>query len=194
MEFKEVINKRHSIREFEKKEVPRKTIRELIISATKAPSGRNEQPWVFYVVSKNEDLNKIKVILQNYVRQNKIRFDYKEKKIQKEAKNFYSNLGNPPSVIFVYRKIKRNPPAYQMFNDIAAISCAIENLMLSAVSKGLGTCWIGTFKAKEKEITKIVNAPKNQELMASIVIGYPKKGYVPLKREKKKLNEVLKFI
>ena len=50
MDFQKVIDGRHSIRELEKKEVPRKVVEKLIRNAMKAPSGKNEQNWKFYVV------------------------------------------------------------------------------------------------------------------------------------------------
>ena len=65
--------------------------------------------------------------------------------------------------------------------------------MLSAVNKGLGTCWIGTFKNFEKEVSRVLNV-KNKKLVGGILIGYPAKDFKPLKRSKKKLNEILKFV
>jgi len=194
MQLKKAIDKRKSIRSFQRKKVSKKIIKEIIKDACKAPSGKNEQPWRFYVVSKKEDINKVKNILQDHIKENKIDFNFLSPKIQNEAKNFYSNLGNPPIIIFIYRELKKNPPGYQFFNDVAGISCAIENLMLSVVDKGLGSCWVGSFKSKEKDISQLVKASKSQELMASLVIGYPKKGYMPLIRKKKKINEILKFV
>jgi len=35
---------------------------------------------------------------------------------------------------------------------------------------------------------------KDKELVTGIIVGYPRKGYVPLKRDKKELNEILKFV
>ncbi len=193
MKLQEAINKRHSIREFEKKEIPKSILNRIIKNATKAPSAKNEQPWIFYVVTSKKTMLGVLNILHSYLNENKIEFNNLKSKIKKAAKSFYLDMGGAQNIIFAYREKKENPPSYQFFNDIASISCAIENLMLSAVEEGLGTCWVGTFKAKETQISKLINAPKNQELMAAIVLGYPKKGYKPLKRKKKKLKEVLKF-
>ena len=186
MEFQEVINKRHSIREYETKQIPKSILKKLIINAGKAPSAKNEQPWNFYVITNKKKRDYLSNILHKEF--NKI--SKKEKlspNLIKIASKFYQNMGNAPNIIFVYSNNKE-------FNKIVSISCAIENLMLSATALGLGTCWIGTFKDKEKEISKLLNIPNNKELIASIIIGYPKKGYVPLKRDKKKLNEICKLI
>jgi nitroreductase len=45
--------------------------------------------------------------------------------------------------------------------DTAAV---IENMLLTACSKGLGTCWIGAFK--DYEVRKVVNAPTNMRSVA----------------------------
>lgn len=194
MELKDVINRRHSIREYEKKLVSKKILKELISDASKAPSAKNEQNWFFYIISKIENRNKVIEILHSYLRENKIEFNKINPEIREIAQKFYSNLGDAPNIIFIYRNKKNNSPVYQNFNDIASISCAIENLMLSATNKGLGSCWVGSFKDKEKEISNLVGAEKNQELMATVLVGYPRKVSKILIRDKKKLNEIVKFI
>ena len=100
------------------------------------------------------------------------------------------------NLIFAYRKKEINDPIYVKPNDIASISCAMENLMLCAVEKNLGTCWIGTFNGikTQKELRKILKTKDNEELIGSLVIGYPKKGYKPFNKKFKKLNDVFKFV
>ena len=50
-------------------------------------------------------------------------------------------------------------------------AAAIQNILLTAYSLGLGSCWIGAFK--EDEIRQIINAPKEMRPVALIPIGYP---------------------
>ena len=63
--------------------------------------------------------------------------------------------------------------------------------MLSTANKGLGTCLIGTFRTFENEISRILKVRK-RELVAGILIGYPNEK--PIKRKRKKLYEILKFV
>jgi nitroreductase len=196
MEFQKLINQRHSIREYENKRVPRSIIKEIIESAVKAPSACNRQPWIFYSVDKQEKRNKIAKILKSILKIMDKQIKTSPKEIQKITYNFYSDLGGAQNIIFIFRKISKNEAEYVKPGDIASISCAAENLMLSAVDFGLGTCWVGSFNGPqtEKMVREVIGARKDEELMASIIIGYPKKGYIPLKREKKKLKEVLRFV
>ncbi len=195
MKFQEIINKRHSIREFEKKKVPIPILKRLIKNATEAPSACNRQPWIFYCINNKKKRDEISKLLLGAFKRLWKETEVKNKKIQKIANNFYKDMGGAQNIIFVYRKKSRNEAPHVRPNDMLSIACAIENLMLCSVEKGLGTCWIGTFKGGkiEKELGRILKI-KEEELIGSIVIGYPKKGYKPLIRRKKKLNEVLKFI
>lgn len=68
--------------------------------------------------------------------------------------------------------------------------------MLSATNKGLGSCWIGSFKEPktENKLKQILKTNQNEELVASLLIGYPKEDFKPIKRKKKQLSEILKFV
>ncbi len=199
MKLQNAIDGRHSIREFEKKKVPQKVLRDLIKNATKAPSAANLQPWRFYIVSSKskrdfiaqETKKKFEVILKT---RNLKQANMKTRKIQKIAKKFYENLGDAPHIILAYRQKERKEESYVLPCDISSISAAVQNLMLSAVEKGLGTCWVGTINGFEKKLNRFLGIPSNQELVASVLVGYPKIDSKILLRKKKSLNEVMKFI
>lgn len=195
MKLQEAIDKRHSVREFEQKKVPRNIIKKLIINASKAPSACNRQPWIFYCVDNNIKIDNISKLLLTQFKKLSKQTKLKSKKSQDIANNFYQNIGGARNLIFVYRKKDKNQPLHIKFNDTLSIACAFENLMLSSTEQGLGACWIGTFKGPkiEEELGKILQIKDNEELIGSLVIGYPKRGYKHLTKNKKKLNEILKF-
>ncbi len=190
MDFEEVVNLRHSVRSFEPKKVSKVILESLIKNATKAPSSSNDQNWKFYVVSETKTRNELAKLLSKSLKKFKTEFDKLSPELRKIADNFYSNMGGCQNVIFAY--IPKNLKSRD--SDVASISCACQNLMLSATNKCLGSCWVGTFKGFEKEINKLLKIPKNEELVASILIGYPSKNFKPLNRTKKKISDVLIFI
>jgi len=196
MELSKAIQKRHSVRSFEKKKVPRSVLKSLIKSAIKAPSASNRQPWIFYVVETAAKRDEIAQVLSDTLNVFKKDIEKKPKKIQTVMCEFYSNLGEAQNLIFAFRKKNKNESPHIYPNDIASISCAFENVMLSAVEKGFGTCWVGSFKdpKAEAKLKNILSIPKDEDLVASLVIGYPAKDFKPLKRRKKKMSEVLKFV
>lgn len=195
MNLKDAIDNRRSIRSFEKRQVPKEILKKLVIQASKAPSASNRQPWFFYVVCSKGKRNIISGYLRDTLEILREQVLKKPKNLQKIINSFYVNMGDCPNVIFIFREKIENATPDIYPNDIASISCAVENLMLSAVEYGLGTCWIGSFKDSkiEEKIKHLLNVPNNQELISSILIGYPKKGYKPLIRKKKELKEILKF-
>lgn len=58
MEFKDVLTKRHSVRDFKPDEVPDDILKNIIELAAKTPSWENSQPWNVYIV-KGDVLDKI---------------------------------------------------------------------------------------------------------------------------------------
>ena len=57
--------------------------------------------------------------------------------------------------------------------------------MFSATENGLGTCW---FKSDDK-LRKILGAAKDEEMVSSIIIGYPKKDHKHPVIKRKKLKK-----
>ena len=52
-------------------------------------------------------------------------------------------------------------------------AAAIQNLMLAAVDRGLGTCWIGSFN--EGDVAKAVGFPARVRPVALLPVGHPAK-------------------
>ncbi|MFQ6056398.1 MAG: nitroreductase family protein [Methanosarcinales archaeon] len=60
---------------------------------------------------------------------------------------------------------------------IQDVSAAIQNMLLTAHSMKLGSCWIGAFR--EEEIKEILEVPKEIKILAIIPIGYPDEDPLP---------------
>jgi len=72
---------------------------------------------------------------------------------------------------------------------LMAIGACIENMLLYAYSKQIGTCWLGEILNKKKSIQKILKIPANFELTAVIALGYYSKlAKLPQRR---KINELI---
>jgi len=53
----------------------------------------------------------------------------------------------------------------------ADAAAAIENMILTAVEKGIGSCWIGS--VKREELAKILNIPEHCTIDSVVALGYP---------------------
>lgn len=136
---------RRSIRNFkEGKKVEGRKITKLLKAAMAAPSACNIQPWDFIVIDDAEIVSRIKNSIENYG-------DY-----------------NAPMIIVITGN-NRNIP----WKDNGIIDCALamQNIMISAPTLGLGTVCVGGFK--RKTVKEILGIPDDIEPIGMLYIGYP---------------------
>lgn len=119
--LKEIQNRR-SIRNYTNEIIPKEEILNLLKAGIMAPSAKNNQPWRFVIVSS----------------------DIKDKISLKMTELYGPNktaevIKTVPYLILIYNKDN------EYFNHLS-IGAAIENILLEATNKGLGTLWIGYIK------------------------------------------------
>lgn len=151
------IVKRRSIRRFQQKKIPFKLLEKLVNAARFAPSGGNLQPCEYIIVDQKDLLEKVFSTLKWA--------DYLEE-------------GTPPSgesptayiVILLNRKIRRKGGEYDL-------GMAAENIMLTALEEGVGTCCIGSME--KERLIKILAIPKHCDVELVIALGYPDEISIP---------------
>jgi nitroreductase len=170
MDFTELLEKRRSIRDFEDKPVSLETIKAIIAESIKAPNAGNRQQWKFIVVNNKAMMKRIsdasKAVIMAGIEKdpNSPMKGYLETLKKEDFIVFY----NAPCVVFLVGPAK-NPTIAQDCGLLAAY------FMLSAASKGLGTCWIAQgAEARDPELLKELNLPDGFRLWAPIILGYPK--------------------
>ena len=189
MEFTEVVEKRRSVRAFNSEPVSKEIILELLEAANMAPSATNSQPWSFLVLEKNE-LEALFLITEeafnerfgamprDEVDQKLARLSIPDEDKFRGLSRFYKTLGGAPVVIVVC--VTRGDSDYNSLLNIASASAAVQNLLLAASNKGLGSCWMmGPLQKREKEIKALLKIPANQDIIAMVPIGYPEKEPLP---------------
>ena len=168
MDLLDAVAKRRSIRIYKKQDLPPGIIEKLLEAARHAPSAGNVQPWEFVVAS----TQKTKRDLSNAAFGQK---DLQEASIVivvcADEKRAAENYGDRGRTLYCLQ-------------DTAA---AIQNILLTACSLGLGSCWIGAFK--EDEIRKVINAPKDMRPVALIPVGYPNEA--PEARPRRPIGEIM---
>jgi nitroreductase len=162
----EVIKKRKSSRSYKLTPVPVDKLEKVLDAARLAPSAGNIQPWHFIVVSNSE----------------------KRRKIARGCM-FGRFLTESPVVIVGCGDQSASPRWYAIDTCIA-----MENLVLTATSEGLGTCWIGAFN--EREIREMLKIPVRLKVVALLALGYPREKLdisaklAHLIRPRKKLEKI----
>jgi nitroreductase len=168
MEVLEAIKGRRSIRFFTNQPVSKEEIKTLIDAARHAPSAGNIQPWEFIIVKEAEIKHKLAVAALNQTH-------------VEEAPVVIVVCANPDVSRSGYGS--RGATLYCV-QDTAA---ATQNILLTAYSMGLGTCWVGAFE--EEEIKKALGIPDDMRPVAMIPVGYGKGN--PPKHPRRALNEII---
>ncbi|MBN1244285.1 nitroreductase family protein [Candidatus Bathyarchaeota archaeon] len=169
MELEEAIKGRRSIRAFKPQDVPEETVEKLIDAARHAPSAGNIQPWEF-VIARNLET---------------------KQKLARAAFN-QEFVEEAPVVIVVCADKNRSSMRYGIRGEtlycIQDTAAAIQNILLTAHSLGLGTCWVGAFN--EDEAKKALKTPVGIRPVAMIPVGYPDK--TPSQRGRRPLNQIVR--
>ena len=137
MEFSELILKRRSVRKYNNNQVPINVLKDIIHDSLLAPSAGNEQPWKFIIVNNKYLLKKISDVCKNNIlaRIKNSPNDYASKYSNMLKNESFNIFYNAQSLIIILGE--SNIKNLQL--DCTLAACY---LMMSAASKGLGSCWI----------------------------------------------------
>lgn len=156
-------------RNFTSQEIPDTVIETLLSAALHAPSVGFSQPWEFVII--RDSLIKAKV-KASFMRENQ-----KAKEIFKN-RPFYNQIllegiTTAPVNIAVFYKPSPHPVVGQTSMDKFgpySVCLAIQNLWLMARAENIGLGWVSILD--EEEVKIILNAPRENELIAYLCIGY----------------------
>jgi nitroreductase len=158
MDVLEAVRGRRSVRAFRNEDISAESVDKLLDAARWAPSAGNIQPWEFIIIRKPE----IKARLV-------------------EAALDQSFIGAAPVVIVVCadedRSSQRYGPRGKTLYCLQDTAAAVQNILLTAHSLGLGTCWVGAFD--EDETRTILNIPLGTRPVAIIPVGCPDESPSP---------------
>ena len=141
------IKDRRSIRAFTSQQVDDGTIDTILDAGRWAPSGLNNQPWRFAVITDKA----LKDELSGLTRYDTI------------IKSAYA-------VIAVFLD---TAAGYDRTKDLQAIGACIENMLLAITGLGLGGVWLGEILKSGAEVKRLTGAPDAYDFMAAIALGYP---------------------
>ncbi|MEN6371746.1 MAG: nitroreductase family protein [Armatimonadota bacterium] len=147
----ETIRQRRSIRAYKSDPVSESDLRDIVAAGFCAPKAHGRQAVHAIVVTDSE------------------------KREQLSESNTWSRfLAQAPAIIAVC--VDKDAAGNFWVDDGAAF---MENLMIAARAKGLGTCWIGVHDAiydgvdSEHTVRDILNVPDNMRILALTPVGYP---------------------
>ncbi|HOJ14842.1 MAG TPA: nitroreductase family protein [Deltaproteobacteria bacterium] len=162
----DLIVSRRSIRSFEPRPVGEGLVERILEAGRWAPSGMNNQPWRFAVITDRGLVEQVSRLTR------------------------YSRiLAQAPVLVAVFLDMEAS---YHRTKDVQAIGACIQNMLLEAHAEGLGAVWIGEILRSEAELKELLEAPEGFELMAVLAVGHPR-GPAPRPPARKALEELVFF-
>lgn len=169
LQFLDLVTKRYSCRNYLPMPISRDILKSVITTAQLAPSACNLQPWEFIILDTPEACE---AAHNSYNRE-----------WVKSAPAFIIACGN-------HDKAWHRTSDNKDHTDVD-ISIAIEHICLAASSLELGTCWICNFDVAL--LKKQLNIPENIEPIAIIPIGYPDKDATIPSKNRKNIEDIIKW-
>jgi len=143
---------RRSIRRYQDRPVPREALETIVDCGRLAATARGVQPWEFVVITNRAMRGKLAEICENG------RF-----------------LANAPAAIVVLCRESR----YYLEDGCNAA----HNMLVAAAALGIGSCWIaGDKKPYADDVRRLVGAPEDCKLIATLAFGYADEQPTPAKR------------
>jgi iodotyrosine deiodinase len=193
-EFRDRMSTRRSVRQFSREPVEFELIENAIAAAGTAPSGANQQPWTFVVVSDPALKHEIRAAAEAEER------DAYEHRMTEEWLEALEPLGtdwrkphieDAPYVIVVFEQ------AYGLEGDRRrkhyyakeSVGIAVGLLLASLHLAGLAT--LTHTPSPMGFLGRILGRPRNERPFCLIPVGYPAEGSTVPKLEKKPLDEIL---
>ncbi len=176
----EAIYSLRAMRRLKPDAVPEADLRYIVDAATQAPSAVNNQDWAFVVVTDPEQRRRLgeiyRAIGRKVIRDRALasgELPDEAERVYRRAMILVEHLGEAPALILV--AVRGTPPttAAEGSSWFGSIYPAIQNLMLAARTRGLGTTLTTLHKLRENDVKAILGIPDAFETIALIPVGYP---------------------
>lgn len=168
MELFEAIIGRRTIHEFRADPVPRADLERMLQAATWAPNHKLTNPWEFYVFSSHvkERLAHLRAEMKR-----KKHPDPDSAQAKRSYDRAYGEMTAVPYVVLVCQR--EDPDEFRREEDLLAVGCAVQNLMLAGHALGLGTFWGTGPLARHPETFRLLGVPQGRKGVGLIFVGYP---------------------
>jgi nitroreductase len=160
--------------------VPEEDLASIVDAATQAPSATNAQGWAFVVVTDAATRRALGAIYRE-VGETAVRgalaagaLPGPTARVYRDALVLVEHLGDAPALILVAARGAHPTDGARGASWYGSIFPAIQNLMLAARARGLGTTLTTLHKAREREVKALVGVPDEYETIALIPVGYPR--------------------
>ncbi|MGH7780308.1 MAG: nitroreductase family protein [Candidatus Binataceae bacterium] len=194
-----------ALRRFKPDPVPDEVLTKVLDAAIRAPSGSNEQSWLFVVVKDAGQRKKLGDIYRKAgdilfaLYQNRTKPEHMAQstfdKLMAAATYLVGHMADAPVLLLAC--LKQNAPsgpppklAPEILDKMrgmarssgSSIYPAVQNIILACRAQGLGTCLTTIHMFYEDEVRAVLGLPPEVQTYALMPIGYPSDKFGPIKR------------
>lgn len=152
MEFKELIEKRKSVRKYKDQEISKEILEELVDIMVQSPTAMNKQERLYTVIQDKEIMDRLAGAMGESL-----------------GRDGYNFMGAPCLILVSVPN--------EEIRGIQDSSIALTYLYLACTDLGLASCWINQFKEVDSEeywkILSELHIPQDHKVYAGMVLGYP---------------------
>lgn len=175
MDLAEIIRARRSVGAFTDAPVAEALVRELLETAVWVPNHRLTEPWRFVFLT-GEGARRYASIRRDMAQDTSP--DQSEAARQQAGEGVYRKFASVPAYLAVIVREHANPEVRE--EDYAACCCLVQNFLLLAWERGLGTSW-KTFK-RDPRLRALLNLADDEKVVGWLHLGYPADTEQPRRR------------
>jgi len=186
----ETIAARRSIRAFKDENLDPNDVNTILTAASKAPSGKNRQPWRFVVVQGAKRAEMVTTMREGIAA-------LKTKGMDSGSAEWSAKvMEQAPLTVLIFNPHGIDPwlehstdQIFQELVDVQSVGAAIQNMLLAATELGIGSLWIADVFYAITELKTWAN--ESGQLIAAVSFGVPDEA--PAERPRKPLDEIVRF-
>ena len=184
----ELLRNRFSVRKFQDKPIPEEVVQAILEAGRLSPSGGNEQPWTFGVITDRTLIARIAETAygQDWIARAPLLIVLCTVGVGDERGGRDIQKHRFPEYKEAIEKLDQE--LYWALNqEEHQTKIAGTHMALVALEHGVGSCWVSLFEVKR--LAKLLNLPRGTMPSEILVLGYPEEAR-QLTR-KKNLDEVV---
>ncbi len=196
--FEEVLRGRRSIRQYLSRPVSHSDLERILEAARWAPSPHNAEPWRFVVLRTVEAKERLAEAMGRRWEADMLADGVDRGIIVARLQRSRSRIVGAPVVIIVclcHDGLDRYPDRrrQQAEETMAAhsLGAAVQNIMLAAHARGLGTCWMCAPLFCPEEVAAALGLPADFIPQGLITVGYP--AVRPSPRERRPISDLVLY-
>ena len=196
--LRDFLRTRRSVRRFKTDPIPDSIIRDILYTATFAPSAHHRQPWRFVMLTDSAIKKHLADSMAMTFQQDLEKDNLPKEEVEKLINRSKSRINSAPVVIMLcldmtemnkYEDKKRKRAEF--LTATQSVANAGMQLLLAVHAEGLGGVWVCSPIFAQETVQKALDISKDWEPQAMFLIGYP--SDIPKVRERKNIKEITIF-